>query len=489
MHSHEDGNASIQPASLGAFIFLPAAAGAMAWGIRGQYGHETGAMIAGMLVGFTLLLLLRPGAGGSLSSARAVALMAVAIGFGGSMTYGQTVGLTHDGALIGNTGALRWGLFGLAVKGGVWIGFSGALLGIGLGGKRYQPLEILLIFAGMVALLFVGVALLNRPFDPENRLLPKLYFSDHWRWEPEENVKPRNERWGGLWFALIGLMAYTGLFKRDKVARNLALWGIAAGALGFPLGQSVQAANAWHPEWFRGEGIFKIFQYFNWWNMMETTFGGVFGAVLGTGVWLNRRNIRLPNFTGTISPGRTVAEITLVVAHVAMVVLWNFGDDLLDEKSNLRLSLGAFGHVADLAVTMGILPVIAIAIGRWAPYLIALPVVLIPIAGKTFRQLAIEEEKVGIEFGMIAYLEIPILIALGIAIWLAIRRTESGAMFARKGLLAATWILFALNHAFFHSPWPWKPWTARTPNEIIFLICALALSTLALWPKRHQDIA
>ena len=27
----------------------------------------------------------------------------------------------------------------------------------------------------------------------------------------------------------------------------------------------------------------------NWWNMMETTFGAVFGAILALGLWLNRR--------------------------------------------------------------------------------------------------------------------------------------------------------------------------------------------------------
>ena len=32
-------------------------------------------------------------------------------------------------------------------------------------------------------------------------------------------------------------------------------------------------------------------KYFNWWNMMETTFGAVMGAVLGLGLWLNRRRI------------------------------------------------------------------------------------------------------------------------------------------------------------------------------------------------------
>jgi len=39
-------------------ILFPALAGGMAWGIRGQYGHETGAMMAGLLVSGTLVFLL-----------------------------------------------------------------------------------------------------------------------------------------------------------------------------------------------------------------------------------------------------------------------------------------------------------------------------------------------------------------------------------------------------------------------------------------------
>src|SRR5262249_27308672 len=85
-------------------IVFTGLAGGLGWGIRGQYGHETGAMIAGVLVALTLTLLFRPGAD-SLSIARAVALGTIAFGFGGSMTYAQTVGLTHDAPVIGNWAA------------------------------------------------------------------------------------------------------------------------------------------------------------------------------------------------------------------------------------------------------------------------------------------------------------------------------------------------------------------------------------------------
>ena len=75
-------------------VLAPLLAGGMGWGIRGQYGHETGAMIAGVLVGLTLVLLHCPRATRR-QAGQAVALTALGISFGGCLTYGQTLGLTH----------------------------------------------------------------------------------------------------------------------------------------------------------------------------------------------------------------------------------------------------------------------------------------------------------------------------------------------------------------------------------------------------------
>jgi hypothetical protein len=59
-------------------------AGAMGWGIRGQYGHETGAMIAGALVSLVLVFLHCPHAA-IVPAARAVAFGTIAMGIGGSI--------------------------------------------------------------------------------------------------------------------------------------------------------------------------------------------------------------------------------------------------------------------------------------------------------------------------------------------------------------------------------------------------------------------
>lgn len=243
-------------------VLLTSMAAGTGWGIRGQYGHETGAMIAGTLAALTLVLLFVPGAV-SLTGARAAAMMATAIGIGGSMTYGQTVGLSHDHEIIGNAAAWWWGMLGLFVKGGVWIGFGGLLLGMGLGGNRYRSLETGLLLVAAAGLFFAGVWLLNLPFDPANKQLPHLYFSDHWDFEPEKyeagKMKCRFETWGGYWLALIGLMLYTRFVRGDRLALRMAIAGILGGGLGFSGGQCVQSAHAWHPEWFRHDSVVELY--------------------------------------------------------------------------------------------------------------------------------------------------------------------------------------------------------------------------------------
>ena len=453
---------------------LAAMAGGMGWGIRGQYGHESGAMIAGLLVSLVLVFLFCP-TGPSLPAARAVAWCTVAIGFGGSMTYGQTVGLTHDAALIGNWDALRWGFLGLAVKGGIWIGFAGVFLGMGLGGVKYRALELLALMAVLVGLFFLGVYLLNQPFEPNQKILPSLYFSDHWQWEPDSDLKPRPECWGGLLFALAGAIVHAGWIRKDGLARRLAFWGFLGGAIGFPLGQSVQAFHAWNAEAFR-DGFFRNLEpHINWWNMMETTFGAVFGAILAIGLWLNRNRVLLGASQESAPVGRSF-ETILIAAYVALLICGEF------------LSVRPIEPFTDLGLSMGVLPIVAIAAGRWWPYLITLPLTALPIAGKTLKQLVYQEQEIAIVPGWTLYIAVPLIITTAAAVWFIVRSESGQRAGATTGrtLLIVTWLYFGLNHAFFHFPWPWRPWTSRTPNGIIFTVCAIGITIAALTILRRR---
>lgn len=452
-------------------MLLAGMAGGMAWGIRGQYGHETGAMIAGILVGFTLVLL----HGRELSSlmcARAVAMFALGISVGGSMTYGQTVGLTHDSPLIGNVDAYRWGMFGLAIKGGVWIAMGAAMFGMALSGRRYRSVELVLLLSVMLGAMLLGAYLFNSPFDPANKVLPKLYFSDHWYWEPDVD-KPRRESWGGILAALIVLLTYLGAVKRDRVGFYLGLWGLLAGAVGFPAGQSIQAFNAWNNEWVASLPTSAITQHFNWWNMMETAFGFVMGAIVGLGCWIHRKSIGhdfdsdAESDTVTIQPW---LEFVLLFVHVRLLIAWNFQSfDIVDV-------------FADMALPMIAIPAVAVMSGRFWPYLVSLPVVMIPIAGKTVRHfLSSDDVERAVQTTWDFYLVFPIIAATLVSLAFAIRSTqrEPNTRFTAVGLLTTTWFYFYLNNAFFHSPWPWREWTARTANGVIFLACSFCLTAAA----------
>ncbi len=455
-------------------ILFGALAGAMGWGIRGQYGHETGAMIAGLLVSLVLILLICPNAP-LLNVMRAAALGTIAIGFGGSMTYGQTVGLTHDVELIGNWPALRWGMLGLAVKGGIWIGFAGAFLGLGLGGIRYRAIEMLLVMLGLLGLCWIGIRLLNEPFDPDRHILPRIYFSDDWRWEPGASLKPRREVWGGLLFALIGLIVYAMWRRGDTLAFRMALWGMLGGAIGFPLGQTLQAFHAWNPEVFRSGFWVWLDPRINWWNWMETTFGAVMGGALGLGLWLNHGRVRLVDETSK-SHIPLVVACGLLAIHIGLLASVEF------------LSLRIVDSLYDFGLILGLIPIVCVIGDRGWPYWI-LPITILPVAGKTLRDLVYRQAAIDPVVGWMFLFVLPMAAAVLIAVWM--QRTRSAIEPAERSLrlilLLTTWVFFGLNFAFFRFPWPWVEWTARTPNALAFFVCAAGLTILALIPRPRTE--
>ncbi len=449
-------------------------AGGLAWGIRGQYGHETGAMLSGLLVGSTLTLLLCPQAN-ALAVARAVAWSTVAIGIGGSMTYAQTVGLTQNTPVVGNWAALRWGMLGLAVKGGIWIGFGGLLLGMGLGGIRYRAREMLLVMLGLIGLSLLGMWLVNEPFRPAQKILPPVYFSADWHWEPTaEKLKPRREDWGGLLLALVTFMVYARVVRRDVLAWRMGLWGMLGGIIGFPLGQSAQAFHAWNPNLFQQGLLARVDPIINWWNFMETTFGTVMGATLGLGLWLNRHRIAIPASV-PVTLSRPV-EWALICVHIFLLLCAEF--DLVPR----------LGWIYDPGLFLALIPLVAIAGGRVWPYWLMFPILIIPIAGKTLRNLGYENHLIPLDPGWMLYVILPVLAMTTTAIKFSCesRQRDAARPFLRSGLLLATWVAFGLNFAFFRYPWPWTEWTFRTPNALVFLVYALGLT--GLWATTGEQL-
>ena len=476
-------------------VVYPALAGAMGWGIRGQYGHETGAMIAGVLVGLVLVLLFCRRSM-SIPAARAVAFCTVAMGIGGSMTYGQTIGLTQNADLVGNWEAWRWGMLGLAIKGAIWIGFAGLFLGMGLGGVRYSWRRLAVMVAGLACACVTGWWLLNTPFDPAQRILPRLSFSASWHWQPGagDALKPRSEVWGGLLFALAFGWAWAGWWQGDRLARRLAVWGMLGG-LGFPIGQSLQSFHAWRPDVFQAGLWATLDPAMNWWNWMETTFGAVMGACLGLGAWRNRGLIA-PLDAPPVVEFAPAVEWTLAGVHVTLLVLAEF------------TAIAWVGALYDPGLALAAIPFVAVAGGRWWPFLVTLPITALPIAGKTIRSLVYQAHAVPPPIGWLLSGVVPLLLTLSVAAWFARRAAADssaipshesagtvrpsvatsshaspdagGHAFARVSLLLLAWLYFGLNYAIFRFPWPWEPWTTRTPTALAFAVCLAGLTVLCV---------
>lgn len=253
-----------------AWVLVPAVVMSLGWGLRGYIGGGTlGAMIPGALVSLILCQHLGYGAR---AAAVVVAFGTVGVGFGGAMTYGQTLGLLRADETF------AWGLTGTTLKGAIWGLLGGAVLGLGFVARGIAWRHLVVAFACLLAAVTVGIHLVNQP--------KLIYFSD-----PVN--QPRAESWAGLLLGALALLAYLTAYQREfaSVPARFAAYGAVGGAIGFGGGSLLLALQS------RVPGAWKWMPY---WKYMEFTFGFLFGAALG----LCARHLR-----GRLMPlGRDTAE-------------------------------------------------------------------------------------------------------------------------------------------------------------------------------------
>lgn len=180
------------------------------WGMRGSLiGGEKGAMLPGALIGLILGWFSGPGYLG----AAAAGLMGMT--FGGTETYGETIGFVLHGDNP------KKGYEGLALKGGLWFSLCGGFIGISLSYGVYSESDIY-VFCLLIPLMqIIGSRVFNTPIDPKNNKFPKFYFS-----------KTRREEWGGNVFTIIA-MAIMSALKNDYLTLILMAGGFVFGAIGW----------------------------------------------------------------------------------------------------------------------------------------------------------------------------------------------------------------------------------------------------------------
>ncbi len=247
------------------FILTVTVALSYGWGMRGSLiGADKGAILPGALLGMFIALM----SGEEVLRQNYVFLAAagaVGMAYGGTETYGQTIGfIVHRGKP--DYAPLK-GYAGVFIKGALWQGICGAIIGIMIsaaGGKIYSPAEIAIILAAVPFLQAIGVQIFNKPYNKEKKLFPKINFSID-----------RREEWGGNVVALAALMIFT-LVNRDFYSFFFAVTGIIGGGAGFSIGMAIYDFMN-HPmkngKYFFGSFNDKL----SGWKTMELTFGAIAG--------------------------------------------------------------------------------------------------------------------------------------------------------------------------------------------------------------------
>ncbi|MFO1461525.1 MAG: hypothetical protein U1G08_19240 [Verrucomicrobiota bacterium] len=334
----------MSPRSTAPLFLLTGLALSIGWGIRGNFGHEFGALLPGALAAMTGVLL-----SGRADWHSRVAwfgfLGALGWSFGGSMSYMQVIAYTHSG----HSGSILYGFASLFLIGFLWAALGGAGTALSVVWNRRQ-LESLLPALAAVAVAW-GLqswieARLGR--DPSFRHEDPLYWYDtDWlaaatapaavlvmaafrrRWDAGSSLvlhlsvgwwigflvlvnglglrmtPPRGDNWSGCLGMTLGLWVW--LFHRGALPVLLAsMVSGFAGGFGFStaaLLESLELTSGLHT---------------NWHSILEQTYGFLNGLGIAAVFWLLRTRVPVVPEGESFSRGARLAP----AAFVGVVLPW-----------------------------------------------------------------------------------------------------------------------------------------------------------------------
>jgi hypothetical protein len=301
------------------FVALAALAMSVGWGFRGDYGHESGAILPGALLGLAIAM-----ASGRPDWQQRSTLIALFCGLGwaigGQMSYGIVIGYTAGDTLAN----VAYGFACLFAIGALWGGIGGAALGVSLTWSRQQ--------LGQFAwpLIFIGVAWFALDISGRTEQWTEQYLTPvYHRWAPFDvdwiaaasalaislvaaavpqcrraalvialmslgwllgfvllvdvaglrMTPPRSDNWAGCVGMLLALVIWL-IATRQFAVLLLVSAGMLAGGFGFAIGDfwHMLGRAKWGPI-----GGWQPLAVQNYWKWMEQFFGLLmgFGVALG----------------------------------------------------------------------------------------------------------------------------------------------------------------------------------------------------------------
>ena len=267
---------------------------ALAWGLRGQHGHEKGAAVAGAMIGLSLAAVTE---GAAWIGAAVIGSLAFAIG--GALSYGRFVEPAYRGS---------WEAIGsLALIGFSWGGLGALGLGLGLALPRYRLWERIAIAGGLFLVWFLVDRLmwgrLSGPEDLRTREMMAVILL-------------------GVWALL---SAYVGVWRRDATSLKLAVAGAVGFGLGFPLA-------AWIQGWGSGTGL-----PLDWWKTAEHLIGLCGGICLGVVALSLEPTWRLPM---SVRPWERWGAVVWLIWFLPSWLIANNLDYWISERALLPVATG-----------------------------------------------------------------------------------------------------------------------------------------------------
>jgi hypothetical protein len=278
------------------------------WGIRGQFGHEYGAALAGALGGMTIALL-----SGREDWRRRVHYFAffgaVGFGFGGAMSYMKTAAYAHSS----DSATVLYGFACLFVLGFIWAGPAGAGIAVAANFSReeltkfFVPISAVFLSwylhdatriwwrewpwftpvlggeSGVInqtILVVLAVCLIKREYwGLGSRLM--LYMAGGWwighllliRALHLDMNPPRGGTWAGYLGLVFGILAFCWRNQQGAIAFATTATAFLGG-LGFALGTAVKLM------------VMSSGFNTNWHSVMEQTQGLFFGIALAISLGL-----------------------------------------------------------------------------------------------------------------------------------------------------------------------------------------------------------
>lgn len=285
-----------------------ALAASLAWGLRGQHGHERGAAIAGAMVGLALAAV----TGGPVWIGASV-IGSLGFAMGGALSYGRFIRLAYQGS---------WeAVASLAMIGFVWGGLGGLGLGLGLALPRYRTWERVGVAGGLFLVWFLV----------DNMV---------WGWLAGPDDLKTRQGMAVILLAVWGLLlVYAGVWKRDPTSLKLALAGGVGFGLGFPVGA-----------WVEGVGSVSGI-HLDWWKTAEHLIGLCGGLVLGAMALSLEAKWRLPM---SVRPWERWSAMVWLLWLLPAWLIANNLDYWISERAFLPLVLGNVAWTLLLCLLAGL---------------------------------------------------------------------------------------------------------------------------------------